>query len=163
MKRRIHAALHRLQSTPIPTPGLEACIRRTLFILLFLASTTPARRLGRTDVPRLARRLRAALVAAKAEGSSGATTAASAGMHPRLLVWMIITGLAAAREGQDAELVQWFRKRAVVITVRVCGATPSREQVCGVLGAYLSFRSVHEGAVGEVCGDGWARAVREVG
>ncbi|KAK5945326.1 hypothetical protein PMZ80_002530 [Knufia obscura] len=161
MKRRMHAALHRLQSVDVAEQGLEQCIRRTLLILLFLASTTPSRRVGRTDVPRLAMRLRDALKAMNAvqnqNKSNGRTTCAiSSGtaMQHTLLLWMFITGLIAAKEDSvnpDSELLQWFRKRAVILAVQVCGPQPMVEQLNNVLEQYLTFSNVHSGVVEEIC------------
>lgn len=159
MKRRIHAALHRLQSLDVVEIGMEQCIRRTLLTLLFLASTTPARRVGRTDVQRLASRLRSAMVNAQiVRSQEGAGPACPmedvSSAEPGLLLWMFITGLVAAKEGQGTEseeLVQWFRKRAIILAVQACGRGASAELIEEVLGCFLTFSNVHQKAIEELC------------
>jgi len=175
MKRRIHATLHRLQSVAIVAEAsVEGCVRRTLLILLFLASTTPARRLGRTDMARLAARLRHALLATEAVQSSrqidGAPTSACGRgantdhvmqqQQPELYLWMFATGLVAAKEEPvDEDLRRWFCERAVVLVLRVCGPQPVLEQVNAVLEEYLTFSSVHRGVVEELCATARMRSV----
>lgn len=157
MKRRIHATLHRIQSMQTVESSVEECVKRTLLILLFLASTTPARRLGRTDVPRLAVRLKDALVAAKAVrsqqiGGPACSRDTNSTMQPKLYLWMLITGLVAAKEGPvNEELLQWFSKRVVISALQVCGPQPMSEQVNAALEEYLTFSNVHGNIVEETC------------
>jgi len=157
MKRRIHATLHRIQSMKIVEPSVEECVKRTLLILLFLASTTPARRLGRTDVPRLAVRLKDALLAAEAVrsqqvGGPTCSRGTNPTMQPKLYLWMLITGLVAAKEGPGNEgLAQWFSERVVTSALQVCGPQPMPEQVNAALEEYLTFSNVHGNVVEETC------------
>ena len=147
MKRRIHATLHRLQSLDKPTCPVDDAIRRTLIILLVLASTTQGRRVARTDVPRLAVRLRKAMLAVEYERRPD-----NKALHnPALWLWMSITGLIAAQEDNgkmpDLELLQWFRKRSTMLTRQVCGPFVTMEKLKIVLLPFLYFEHVQESIV----------------
>ena len=59
MKRRMQGTMTRLQE--VNSTGFDDCVRRSLVIVLFLATTHAARRSGRTNVALLARRLKTAI------------------------------------------------------------------------------------------------------
>lgn len=165
MKRRIHATLHRLQS--IEHSSLSArdeCICRTLIIILFLGSTTPARRIARTDVPQLAARLKNVLLDIEPLSLSQCTQSAQeaattqAGSYKvtndqALHLWMSITGLTAARDTPNThqsshdEVVQWFTKQSLLLTIQTCGFDTDTKDVKKILSDYLFLEHVHGSTV----------------
>lgn len=143
VKRHMHATLHQLQSIGHATTSIDESVRRSLIIVLFLGSTTPKRRLARTDLDRLARRLKTSLE--KNEGlrnsedplhTRGAYT--EIWQNPGVWLWMYMAGLAATRDSPaPCFLRQWFTRRALLLVVRLFGFPASSDHIRKLLSSYL--------------------------
>ncbi|MBA7492482.1 hypothetical protein ES702_03032 [subsurface metagenome] len=153
MKRRLHAALHRLQSLDGSLPLVDDSIRRTLIIVLLLASTTLERRVARINTSRLAERLRESLESIEESRSSASTPQSNIDAReqlqsPGLWLWMYVAGLAAAKESPSLDRTrQRFTKRALVLAVRLCGPLASSHQIQKIMSAYLFFDNALGGTV----------------
>lgn len=151
VKRRLHATIHRLQTlTGTRLSSTEDVLRRAFTIILFLATTTPARRLARTDFFRLASRLRTALIKAYKEECSSSTTSAS------FWLWAGISGLVAVQEttaghnqhaGQLEELRYWFMARCAQSARYIFEPSASLEAIRSVLIPYAYFESVQRTSI----------------
>lgn len=156
MKRRIQATLHRLQSLDVEEPCIAACIRRTLLILLILATTSPARRVGRTDMARVARRLQSSLKTfAMSSGSPTTDQDRSLTYHRSrdsgLWLWMCATGLVAANEEpSQTNLIYWFSRRTQQTALQHFGSRLTTASLEGALSRYLFFQQVYKSTI-ELC------------
>lgn len=151
MKRRIHATLHQLQSLDTPAPSADDSIRRALIIVLLLTSTTSERRLGRTNLGRLAERLRTSLESNEellnSEGTRQMSDVQKEQLQdPGLWMWMYVVGMAAARQLPSRSCTRhWFTKRALMLAIRLCGFSASSHDLEKLLSSYLYF----DNALGE--------------
>lgn len=147
MKRRIHAALHRLQALEVKPYSADDSIRRALIIVLLLASTTAERRLVRVNLAQLAARLENSLQALEklqnAKDSHGHSTSIRDQLQdPGLWLWLYIAGLTAAKESSSQDRVrQWFTKRALLLAVRLCGPFATVDEIEKILSNYLYFEN----------------------
>lgn len=145
VKRRLHATLHRLQSLDLPTPSTDDCIRRSLIIVLLLASTTPERRVARTNTGKLAERLKTSLQNLEISKNSEDVRTPSAATRAQfqdsgLWLWMYTAGFAAAREAPSHDCIkEWFLKRALPLATRICGPRASLNDIQVILSGYLYF------------------------
>lgn len=157
MKRRLQAAVHRLQSIePSTERPLDQAIRRTLTIILTCGSLSPIRRLARISLSNVAARLRLALqqVATDAQLLE-ASYRHSLPQHGRsftynslLWLWMCLTGLAGAADGLCEEgLEEWFLERAAHAAEKAFKRCPDLYQVEGALKGYLFFECAYERAI----------------
>lgn len=154
IKRRLHATMHRLQSFRAHNATVEESIRRSTIILLLLTTTTPARRVGRTNVPRLATRLRRSMLAlrtSRTDTRKGKTTADDnrPPLHktePALWLWMCIIGLLAVQDcdptfrGID-DTTEWFLQQAKQTTLQMIGPLVTPNELKDVLSDYLYFEN----------------------
>ena len=156
LKRSIHAIIHRLQSYLVDsTYAMDTVICRTAIILLLLASTTPARRIARTDVWTLALRLRSAIInlVATAEAPMAKDDAAD----PGLWLWISMTGFVATQGTQSQEnglfqpetdeLGNWFLKQSVRFAEKAFGQAATKQDLQASLMHYLYFEGIQGSAV----------------
>lgn len=154
MKRLMHATLHRLQSLDKQIPVIDDSIRRSLVIVLLLASTTSERRVARIDLGKVAMRLKKSLERAEELHRSGSRLQME---HRRrgpsqeleLWLWMYTVGMAATADALSPCFThQWFRRRALLIAVRLLGFSASSDDLKKVLSRYLYFdKALGEAAV----------------
>lgn len=147
IKRHMQATLHRLQSLDTPITSINDSIRRSLVIVLFLASTTPDRRIARTNLLGLAERLKESLEnnrELRSPDSTSHTEAADREMSqdPGLGLWMYVAGLAATKDSSTPCFTrQWFTRRALLLAVRMFGYSASFQDIERVLSGHLYFNS----------------------
>ncbi|KAK5091641.1 hypothetical protein LTS08_005402 [Lithohypha guttulata] len=165
VKRRLHATMHRLQSLDITGSSVEEPVRRALVILLLLATSTPARRIGRTDVPRLAAQLRHSMLAARSSVTQckNGKTSANCGQQPikkidpALWLWMSHIGYLAARENDqifsaNSEVIEWFTQQSLQLTLQICGPLVTVDEIRTLLSGYLYFEHVQGHSLGKLVG-----------
>lgn len=163
VKRRLHATMHRLQSFRAHDRCIEEPIRRAIIILLLLTTTTPARRVGRTNVARLAERLRRTMSTAQVQTTQSRNGKQNANANrvpiqkadPALWLWMCTIGLLAAQDRdstfrEDETVTQWFLQQAQQTTLQLKGPLVTEEELKDLLSAYLYFDNPQSSAIRDI-------------
>lgn len=160
MKRKMHSMIHQLvplneqkPSTTIAS-SLEGCLKLVILMILFFASTTPSRRVGRVDTGKLALRLKTALIKFERTHSAQPESA----QDPTFWAWLYLTGLSSAKQAaipkgwddtQRQDLILWFTKRAKMAIAQSprCGSWANSKDIANALQHFLYFDVVFMDAI----------------
>lgn len=150
IKRRMNATMHKLQTLPeAQLSSADDLLRRAFIVLLFLSTTTPARRLARTNFSRLASRLQLTMLKACNDRSNASTAS------PGFWLWVSVSGLVAVQEAissqdqrtESEELKCWFMARCTQFATYMFGQNATVEAIRRVLTTYAYFESVQGTAI----------------